>query len=67
MKQQLDSAEQYLDITKQIEVQSRQQREDIGVLADRRQVYIDRLQKCRALIDTACREFLRTGAKGAKK
>lgn len=57
MKQQLILLNNLLDITKQIEVQSRQHREDIAILADRRQVYIDRLQKCRALIDAACREF----------
>ena len=57
MKQQLILLNNILDITKQIEVQRRQQRENIGTLADRRQVYIDRLQKCRAMIDAACREF----------
>ncbi|XOQ46297.1 MAG: hypothetical protein ACFWUD_04615 [Thermocaproicibacter melissae] len=46
-----------LNLTKEIEVQSRQQMVDIGTLVDKRQVYIDRLKKCNAMIDAVCCEF----------
>lgn len=45
------------DITKQIEVQSRQENMRLDGLAESRQVYIDRLKKCRKLIETACRQL----------
>jgi hypothetical protein len=57
MEQRLILLNNILDLTKQIEVQSREQMIDIGMLADKRQIYIDRLKKCNALIDAACREF----------
>lgn len=57
MEQKLILLNNILDLTKQIEVQSRQQMVDIGTLADQRQIYIDRLKKCNAMIGAACREF----------
>lgn len=57
MEQRLILLNNILDLTKQIEVQSRQQMVDIGTLADQRQIYLDRLKKCNAMIDAACREF----------
>lgn len=43
------------DITKQIEVQSRQDTMQLGDLPVRRQVYIDRLKKCGRMIAASCR------------
>ncbi len=57
MRQQTILLTGILDVTKQIEVQSREQRVDLRVLAEERQVYIDRLKKCRAMIDTVLRDL----------
>ncbi|WBY64338.1 hypothetical protein [Thermocaproicibacter melissae] len=57
MEQRLILLNHILNLTKEIEVQSRQQMVDIGTLVDKRQVYIDRLKKCNAMIDAVCREF----------
>lgn len=57
MKQELILLTKISDITKQIEVQSRQENMNFGGLAASRQVYIDRLKKCRDLIEKACRQL----------
>jgi hypothetical protein len=57
MEQRLILLNNILDLTKEIEVQSRQHMVNIGTLADKRQVYIDRLKKCNAMIEAACCEF----------
>ena len=57
MKQELILLTKISDITKQIEVQSRQEDMHLDGLAESRQVYIDRLKKCRNLIEKACRQL----------
>lgn len=42
-----------LDLTKQIEAQSRQEDIQLGDLPEQRQVYIDRLKKCNRAIDAS--------------
>ena len=57
MEQKLVLLTKISDVTKQIEVQSRQEEINLGDLADRRQVFIDRLKKCQNMIDAACRQL----------
>ncbi len=57
MEQELILLTKISDITKQIEVQSRQDNMNFDGLAESRQIYVDRLKKCRKLIETACRQL----------
>lgn len=54
MKQELILLTKISDITKQIEVQSRQEEIHLDGLVEKRQAYIDRLEKCRQMIKAAC-------------
>lgn len=54
MAQELILLTKISDLTKQIEVQSRQNDSRLDGLAGQRQLYIDRLKKCRQMIDRAC-------------
>ncbi len=57
MKQELILLTKISDITKQIEVQSRQEEIHLDGLAEKRQIYLDRLKKCRQMIEAACLEL----------
>lgn len=54
MEQKLILLTKISDITKQIEVRSRQKEISLGDLADQRQLYINRLKKCQQMIESAC-------------
>ena len=58
MTQELVLLTKISDITKQIEVQSRQKEIHLDGLAENRQIYIDRLKKCRQMIEAACQPLL---------
>lgn len=54
LKQELILLTRIEDITKQIEVQTRQSEIQMGSLVDQRQLYLDRLKKCRQMIESVC-------------
>lgn len=41
------------DLTKQVEVMSRQKAPDVGSLLNQRQVYLDRLKKCESILENS--------------
>lgn len=54
MEQKLLLLTKISNLTKQIEVQSRQKDIEIGNLPEQRQIYIGRLKKCEAIIHNTC-------------
>ncbi len=54
MEQELILLTKILDVTKRIEVQSREKEIRLDGLAESRQVYVDRLKKCRQMLSAAC-------------
>jgi hypothetical protein len=54
MEQKLLLLTKIANLTKQMEVQSRQKEIEIGDLPEQRQIYIGRLKKCEAIIQNAC-------------